>query len=132
MIWLNVKDHPYPDGEFIGGWIDKDGELAAMEWFTYLGFDNFMNVNSSNINEFDSSSDILIRQPPNVWVNLPLTAKKFSEQLPKEPAPLDAEYYAKMTDTEFRDKLIKLDDFFDDITDEEFIQQCKDAGIFEQ
>ena len=129
MIWLDVKHHPYPDGEFIGGWIDKDGELAALEWFTYLGEDTFMNVNSNNINEFDSSCDILIRQPPNFWSCLPLTPEQFGEHATVESEELNVD---KMEKGDFRDSIIRLDEFFDNITDEEFIQQCRDAGIFEQ
>ena len=115
MVWLSVEQHPFPKGEFIAAWIDKDDEIAQIEWYTHLGGANFMNVNTSNINEFDPESDILIRQPPNFWIAIPPTPKEFWDN----------------NNHHISDWGEAVCDYLDNVSDEEFKQRCIEVGILE-
>jgi len=108
MKWLSTKHHPFPNGEFLAAWIDEDGEIAQIEWYAYLGGASFMNVNSSNINEFDTTDIHLIRQPPNHWTPVPFTDKQFYAELEKTCKPKWGDI-DELSDEEFVDGLIAVD-----------------------
>jgi len=124
MKWLSIKHHPFPKGEFLAAWIDKDDEIAQIEWYTYLGGATFMNVNSSNINEFDPTNINLIRQPPNYWIPVPFTDKQFYAELEKTCEPKWGDIDS-LSDEEFVDGLVATD-IIDADAREDAIKALKD------
>jgi len=73
-MWISRKEKDFPvyngeDGDegFLAAWVEPDGTISAIEWYTYSGGDEFWNLNSHNRNELSE------RLKPTHWMKVPST-----------------------------------------------------------
>lgn len=71
-IWIDKNVEPFPEytpengKDFLAAWIDEDGNIGGIEWYTCVGGE-FWNQNSNNLNTFN------IITPPTHWMLVPKT-----------------------------------------------------------
>lgn len=75
-MWISVEEEKPPLFQetrqtFLAAWLDPDGEIGAVEWYSWTGGYEYWNQNSNNLNSLGTLGKINSMPMFHLWMPLP-------------------------------------------------------------
>lgn len=75
-MWISVEEEKPPLFQetrqtFLAAWLDPDGEIDGIEWYSWIGASDYVNQNSGNLNRCGTFGDFNSMPMFHLWMPLP-------------------------------------------------------------